>query len=253
MRTTSLMCLVSMLTFFAGCLAFEERTSVRPALVSGLQHEQVLERQIITKCNYLLYLPEGYGEQEKQWPTILFLHGAGERGDDVAKVKSHGPAKIVEAGRDLPFIVVSPQCPSKQWWPVKVEVLMGLLDEIEEKYDVDPERIYLTGLSMGGYGSWSLASMYPDRFAAVAPICGGGMPYLGRNFKNLPVWAFHGAKDEVVPLQRSQEMVDAINNAGGNAELTVYPEAGHDSWTETYDNPKLYEWFLNHRRAQPIE
>ena len=174
-------------------------------------------------------------------------------GDDLNRVKAHGPAKIVEAGKDLPFIIVSPQCPAKQWWPVKVEVLMGLLDEIEEKYDVDPQRIYLTGLSMGGYGSWSLASMYPDRFAAVAPICGGGMPYLARNFKNLPVWAFHGAKDDVVPLQRSQEMVDAINNAGGNAKLTVYPDVDHDSWTETYDNPKLYEWFLKHRRAQRTE
>ena len=250
MKKMCLICLACMFVFITGCLPFGQPQST---LATGCQHDQLLDRPVSMKINYLLYLPKGYGEKEKKWPTILFLHGAGERGDNLARVKDHGPAKIVEAGKDLPFIIVSPQCPAKQWWPVKVEVLMGLLDEIEEKYDVDPQRIYLTGLSMGGYGSWSLASTYPDRFAAVAPICGGGMPYLARNFKNLPVWAFHGAKDDVVPLQRSQEMVDAINNAGGNAKLTVYPDADHDSWTETYDNPKLYEWFLGHRRAQPTE
>jgi predicted peptidase len=242
MKTMYFMCLAFVFVALVGC-----QSTLKP----GRQHDQFLDRRVSMKNNYLLYLPRGYGEKEKKWPMILFLHGAGERGDDLAKVKAHGPAKIVEAGKDLPFIVVSPQCPAKQWWPAKVEVLMGLLDEIEEKYDVDPQRFYLTGLSMGGYGSWSLAAMYPDRFAAVVPICGGGMPYLGRNFKNLPVWAFHGAKDEVVPLQRSQEMVDAINAAGGNAKLTVYPDAGHDSWTETYDNPELYEWFLRHRRKNP--
>ncbi len=129
-----------------------------------------------------------------------------------------------------------------------MEVLTGLLDEIDEKYAVDSERIYLTGLSMGGYGTWSLACTYPDRFAAIAPVCGGGMPYIARNLKNVPIWAFHGAIDKVVPLKRSEEMVKAVKAAGGNAKLTVYPYADHDSWTVTYDNPKLYDWFLEHRR-----
>ncbi len=104
---------------------------------------------------------------------------------------------------------------------------------------------------MGGYGSWALAAAHPDRFAAVVPICGGGNPDTAEKLKGLPIWVFHGAKDGTVPISRSQRMVDAIKEAGGNVKFTVYPEAGHDSWTETYDNPKLYEWLLEHTRPGP--
>ena len=107
----------------------------------------------------------------------------------------------------------------------------------------------LTGLSMGGYGTWALASKYPDRFAAIAPICGGGKRFMAYRLKDTPVWAFHGAKDRVVPLEESEEMVNAINARGGSAKLTVYPDAGHDSWTESYDNSELYDWLLEHRRG----
>ena len=109
-------------------------------------------------------------------------------------------------------------------------------------------RIYVTGLSMGGYGTWDLATRYPNRFAAIAPICGGGEPARACTVKHLPVWAFHGAKDEVVPLEQSQAMIDALAACDGNARLTVYPDADHDAWTQTYDNPELYDWFLSHRR-----
>jgi predicted peptidase len=124
------------------------------------------------------------------------------------------------------------------------------VDEMTEKYKVDPERIYLTGLSMGGYGTWSIGCSYPGRFAAIVPICGGGIPIRAGNLKSVPVWAFHGAKDPVVPLSQSQQMTDAVNRAGGSAQLTVYPEAEHDSWTQTYNNPQLYDWLLSHRKKQ---
>ena len=128
-----------------------------------------------------------------------------------------------------------------------MDTLMALLDDIESNYDVDRDRVYLTGLSMGGFASWTLGCFYPERFAAIAPICGGGDSFFVKSMKDVPVWAFHGAKDDVVPVERSKEMVGAVNAAGGNAKLTVYPEAGHDSWTQSYDNPALYEWFLSHR------
>ena len=128
-------------------------------------------------------------------------------------------------------------------------MINGLVDEIIKKYEVDTSRIYLTGLSMGGFGTWSLASMHPERFAAIAPICGGGESRrVARSLKNMPVWAFHGEKDTVVPAERSKEIVEALKANGGNVKLTLYPEVGHDSWTRTYDNPKLYEWFLKHSR-----
>ena len=183
---------------------------------------------------------------------MLFLHGAGERGDDVEKVKVHGPPKLIAQGKDMPFIVVSPQCPRRSYWssPDQVATLIALLDEIVENYRVDESRIYLTGLSMGGFGTWSLASTCPERFAAIAPICGGGEPRMARRLRHMPTWVFHGAKDGTVPIARSEEMVEALKKAGGNVEFTVYPEAQHDSWTVTYDNPKLYEWFLSHQKGQ---
>jgi len=192
---------------------------------------------------------------------ILYLHGAGERGDDLEKVKAHGPPKMIENGKSFPFIIVSPQCPDvPHWWGGRadfdiqyklvdeVDTLNSLLDEVIENHAVDTERIYLTGLSMGGYGTFALACERPDRFAAIAPICGGGDTEKARNLKDVPVWAFHGAKDDVIALRKSEEMVNAINACGGNAKLTVYPDARHDSWTVTYDNPQLYEWLLSHRK-----
>ncbi len=200
--------------------------------------------------NYLLHLPPGYGEVEGPWPMIYFLHGAGERGDDVTKLLKHGIPKIVERDPDFPFIALSPQCPEGSWWPLEVEALYRLLEEIVARYEVDERRIYLTGISMGGFGSWRLGSAHPDRFAAVVPICGGmeGPARQVHTLKDVPVWAFHGAKDPTVPLAQSERLVEALDACGGNVRLTVYPEAAHDSWTETYDNPDLYRWLLAQSR-----
>jgi predicted peptidase len=213
------------------------------------QSKQMLNKKItkVEDCNYLLYLPADYGKSKDKWPLIMFLHGAGERGNNIEVVKKHGPPKMIAQGKNFDFIIVSPQCPNDLWWPEQTDVLITLLDEIEAKYRVDTDRVYLTGLSMGGFGTWTLAEKYPKRFAAIAPICGGSERYAANRLKKVPVWAFHGAKDNTVPLIRSQEMVDAVKKAGGDAKLTIYPEAEHDSWTETYNNPQLYEWFLSHK------
>ena len=205
------------------------------------------EITVTAQIDYLLFLPEGYDKGDKKWPLILFLHGAGESGNDLQKVKIHGPPKIVESKPDFPFIVVSPQSRQRGWNP---DVLKAMLDDVCEKYRVDRDRVYLTGLSMGGFGTWSLAAAYPDYFAAIVPICGGGDPASASKLKNLPIWVFHGAKDEAVPLKRSEDMVEALKKAGADVKFTVYPDAGHDSWTETYNNPELYRWLLNHKRSE---
>ena len=200
--------------------------------------------------DYLFYLPKDYSNTTKNYPLILFLHGAGERGDDLELVKIHGIPKIAEQQKDFPFIAISPQCPADKWWvdPWLIEALNALLEETIASYRVDESRVYLTGLSMGGFGTWALSMMYPEKFAAIAPICGGGMPWMAFRIKNIPVWAFHGAKDETVPIEKSEEMVAALKKIGGNIKFTIYPEAGHDSWTETYNNPELYGWFLKHEK-----
>jgi len=217
------------------------------------QQAHTFEVQITrtVRLDYLLYLPKGYGtDPQKKWPLILFLHGRGERGDDLELVKIHGIPKIVEQRDDLPFIAVSPQCSKDSMWMVEVEALNALLDEVVTKYAVDTDRIYLTGLSMGGFGTWRLAPAYPERFAAIVPICGGGDPEKVGVLRDVPVWVFHGAKDPFVQLSESEEMVDALKACGGNVRFTVYPDVEHDSWTRTYDNPELYEWFLQHTRQQ---
>src|SRR5580704_16738778 len=217
---------------------------------AGKQVAAKLDALVHVKLNYLLYLPADYDKQDK-WPLILFLHGAGERGDSLDAVKRHGPPKLIEHGKQFPFIVVSPQCPNGHWWNNELVALSALLDEIVAKYKVDPDRVYLTGLSMGGFGTWALAAYSPERFAAIIPICGGGEPLLARVLKTMPVWAFHGGKDPVVPVNRSQDLIDALKKKNPEAKLTIYPDALHDSWTATYDNPEIYDWLLSHkRRAQ---
>jgi predicted peptidase len=206
-----------------------------------------LDTQVHVSLDYLVSVPTDY-EKKDSWPLLLFLHGAGERGENLELVKKHGPPKLIEQGKSFPFVVVSPQCPTNDWWSSKPLELMALLDEIVAKYKIDQDRIYLTGLSMGGFGTWALAAYAPDRFAAIVPICGGGEALSARRLTHLPVWVFHGAKDPIVPLKRSEEMIDALTKLKGDVKFTIYPEAGHDSWTATYENPELYEWLLQQKR-----
>ncbi len=202
---------------------------------------------VTAKFDYLLSLPTDYAKSRTNWPLVLFLHGSGESGTNLDKVKTHGPAKLAEANGPFPFILVSPQSARRGWNP---DLLNALLDSVVKKYRVDKHRVYVTGLSMGGYGTWELAAAYPEKFAAIAPICGGGHPADASKLTALPIWVFHGGKDPTVPLKRSEEMVEALKAAGGHPKFTIYPEAGHDSWTETYNNPEFYEWLLAQKRSR---
>lgn len=204
-----------------------------------------------TKClnkKVLVYTPESYNTQKKL-PLLIFLHGMGERGTNIDNIKKHGPAKICENDKNFEFITVSPQClkdaKGKGWW--NTGDLNLLLEYILKNYKVDPDRVYLTGLSMGGFGSWAWAAANPDKFAAIAPICGGGNPQSAKKY-TMPVWAFHGDKDTVVAYKKSVDMVDAIKKAGGNAKLTTYKGVGHNSWTKAYSDKELYKWFLSHTK-----
>jgi predicted peptidase len=202
------------------------------------------------QLNHLVFLPADYGKEPgTKWPLMIFLHGAGERGSDIEQVKAWGPPKIVEKNPGFPFVLISPQCEKDKLWEPRA--VIALLDKALATYDVDPDRVYLTGISMGGFGTWATAIAYPDRFAAILPICGGGDSWRVGAIKHVPTWVFHGEKDQLVPISRSEDMVNALKRAGGDVKFTRYPDAGHDSWSVTYDNPEVYEWLLSHKRTQP--
>jgi predicted peptidase len=237
---------LSFLLFLLGAILMDHPT---PA-AGPIQSVHRLDKKVDLRLDYLLYRPPDY-DRKNAWPLLLFLHGAGERGSDIEKVKEHGPPKLVENGKVFPFVIVSPQCPEGEAWNWRLKSLSVLLDEIVAHNKVDPDRIYVSGLSMGGFGTWALASYTPERFAAIVPICGGGEPSSIRRLKNLSIWAFHGAKDPIVPVERSQELMDVLKEVG-NMRLTIYPGVGHDSWTATYDNPEIYKWLLEQKRS-PLE
>ena len=206
--------------------------------------------------SYLLYLPKDYKDNTDKVPLILFLHGRGESYGPLRLVEKWGPPRMVARGDEMPYILVSPQCPGTTDWrkPEQQILLAQLLDHIIKQFRVNEERVYLTGLSMGGYGSWQLAATHPDRFAAVAPICGGGDPEKADRLKSLPIWVFHGDQDEAVPLQRSEEMVSAIRAAGSTTvRFTTLEDVGHNSWSAAYATPELYGWFDKQTRSQNRE
>lgn len=206
------------------------------------------------KLNYLLYLPDDYDSNSQDYPLLMFLHGRGERGDDLSLVEKHGLAQNIADGKNYPFIVIAPQCPLGVYWDYYQVTLEQLLTQVADAYRVDESRVYLTGLSMGGAGTWLLATAFPHRFAAIVPICGRGRYEYGfperlQRITHLPVWAFHGTADTVVPAIESEKLVEALNNFGGKAKLTLYPDVDHNSWTQTYNNPAIYEWLLSHTIA----
>jgi predicted peptidase len=247
--------LIFILLSFTGCQTAIISNGGDPKPAQTAHHFEIQQTRTLA-ADYLLFLPAGYTTNStRRWPLIFFLHGAGERGSQVWEVAKHGPPKIDTQSTNFPFIVVSPQCPDGKVW--SQDLLLALLDDVEQRYAVDRHRVYLTGLSMGGFGAWTLGLSHPNRFAALAPICGGGdviEPYLatGTNvlaLKTLPVWAFHGAKDPVVPVEESERMVGLLKQLGVHeVKLTIYPEAKHDCWTQTYANPELFAWFLKHSR-----
>lgn len=235
-------------------------------LFAGQTVQKMKEQVSGQKLSYLIHVPEGAAPADG-WPMLLFLHGAGERGKNLEKVKVHGPPKLIDKFPELKkSVVVSPQCPRGSWWVSKT--LMALVKEVLSSHGkkINDQRIYVTGLSMGGYGSWDLISKNRDFFAAAAPICGGGsIERLKRilkikgaepfdiddltRVKDMPIWAFHGSNDDVVPQRESEVLIGALKEAGNkNVKFTSYKGVGHDSWTRTYNNPEFYKWLYSHGR-----
>ena len=221
------------------------------------------------QLRYLLQVPQG--EKPKAgWPLILFLHGYGESGDDIAKLKVHGPPKLIAKFKQLQkCVIISPQCPQQSWW--RIDALKSLVDEVvASRGDIDTSRLYLTGLSMGGYGTWSFLSLHPDYFAAAIPICGGGDPFrilkgedrLGvknefdlegmKQAKDVPIWAFHGTDDTSVPIVETEILVDLLKELGSeNLKFTVIKGADHgESWRHAYGDTKTWQWLFAQQRAR---
>ena len=202
----------------------------------------------IDGLNYIIKYPEVF-DISKTYPTLFFFHGAGTRGNDINKLLENPFFEKIKAHGELPFIIVAPLC-SENTWIDMWERLKKLVLHITSLSYVDTERVYAMGASMGGYATWQIAMSLPDVFAAVGPICGGGMYWNAERLKNIPVWAFHGALDEVVFPEESKKMVNAVNKKGGHAKLTIYPENAHDAWNDTYSNPAVFDWLLSHKKGE---
>ena len=207
---------------------------------------EILKKEVIKniKFDYLLYTPENWDESKK-FPLLVFLHGAGERGDDIAFAGRYGPFKYAAEGKNYPFVMVAPQCKSNKYWGNYLESLDLFLDDIIEKYNIDEKRIYLTGLSMGGTGTWHWLMASPERFAAAAPVCGTGICWYACRIAHKPIWVTHGTADTVVPYDESVRMIEFLKKSGGEPILTTLEGVGHNAWDYAYTD-ELTDWFLKH-------
>jgi predicted peptidase len=239
-RTTKFNFSAFLLLIAFGAVAQEKPRSVT--------ERHLFEAQISrhVSASYLLSLPAAYRESKEKWPLIFFLHGGSGRGDDLNLVRQYGPPAVAAQRPDFPFVVLSPQCPKGEIW-TDTDLLVSLLDDCIARYRIDRNRVYLMGMSLGGRGAWYLAYKYPDRFAALVPVCAWA-PNADwvRALKDMPVWVFHGDKDTHVPLSSSDDMIKALHAIGNNARFTILPGRGHDI-ADVFDRPDLYAWLLQHR------
>lgn len=212
--------------------------------------QSTLNAEIIKKVqiDYLLSLPEGYVDETREWGLIVFLHGMDRRGDNVSQLLNYGILKSNNEHKlSLPFVIAVPQCPSESFWNMERDAVTALIKELLTTHRIDRRRIYLIGYSLGGYGVWDLVINNAKMFAAIVPISSGGQVSKAEELKDVSIWAFHGAKDEIVPLEQMTEMVAAIEKQQGNVRLTIYPEHGHDIMQETLNNQALYAWLLEQK------
>ena len=212
-------------------------------------HQRIYNPPYGEPARYQIFVPRSFSDTDSN-PCILFLHGAAERGSDGVKpvMTGLGPA-IRSRQADFPFVAIFPQSARGSWqaFSADAERALMMLEECMEPFHLDPERVVLTGISMGGYGAWSLALRYPDRWAAIVPICGGGDTSQAKRIVHVPCWCFHGALDDVVPVEETRDMVDALRAAGGDPMYTEYPDGGHDVWETAYATSELYDWMLQQR------
>ncbi len=251
MRNLHLSCLV--LLIFIQCKSIPKDSEEELVINTEEQSFSKESHEMLTlteteNISYIQFMPEDVNTEEK-WPFILFLHGAGERGDRLEMVTKNGPPLLAREGKLEKFIMLAPQCPEGDYWstPKQVEKLIALIQHAKETLPIDPNRIYVTGLSMGGYGTWSLLAEIPNKIAAAAPICGGGDVSSVSKFYDKPIWAFHGDADSVVPVNLTTDMISAIEELGGKPKMTIYEGVGHDSWTQAYNTPELFTWLLAQR------
>jgi predicted peptidase len=238
--------LLGLMLLLAATMPVAAKTKPTPLVAGQHPHAAIAEGGYA----FQLFIPHSAAASKGQsWPLMIFLHGSGERGEDIDKVKVHGPPKIADRNPDFPFILVSPLLPAEQDWDIAK--LEAILDDALATLPVDKSRIYLTGLSRGGHASWRWAAARPGKFAAVAPVAGRGDPATACALRDEPIWAFHGDRDDAVIPEGSFAMVRAIRACGGHARLTIYPDLGHNSWDPAYDDPALYLWLLSQRLADP--
>lgn len=197
---------------------------------------------------YLVSTPENFDREKERLPLIVFLHGAGERGDDVDLVKVHGVPRFFDKESPVRAVTLSPQCKNDMVWNSQVYAVKRLIDKVADEYNVDKDRISITGISMGGFGTWEMGVTFPGYFSALAPICGGGMSWRAPCIGKTPVWAFHGDMDDCVEPMYSEVMVNSINRAGGNAKLTIYKGVYHDAWVNAYEKEDLFNWLIEQKR-----
>jgi Predicted peptidase len=238
-----------------GISASAEARKAPPPLPQAVEGQTVQPPVAEGGYPYLLFIPKGYNESgSDRWPLLIFLHGSGERGTDINVVKKHGPPMLVEKNPAFPFIVISPQLPEQsatvgQYWPVPP--LEAILEHALKTLRVDPSRVYLTGLSLGGIATWDWGTTNPEHFAALAPVAAFGDPTKACKAKDVPVWAFHGDHDDAVDTRGDFEMVDALKKCGSAPRLTIYPNTDHWSWVPAYNDPALWMWLLEQRKPLP--
>lgn len=209
----------------------------------------IYNEEIFEGLEYLMSFPNNY-DNTKKYPLLIYLHGAGTRNTNYEWLKRPVIYNTLDE-HGLEFIVVAPLCRKEAWFD-HFETLIRFVDYISGHENVDPSRVYLTGNSMGGYATWQLAMSIPEYFAAIVPVCGGGMYWDTKRLAEMGVWAFHGALDITVCPEESEKMVNGINKRGGNAKLTIYPDREHDSWTPTYSNPEVYNWLLSYTKKGKV-
>ncbi len=234
---------------FCAALLFGCRKPLATSILEWRVHSMRIPREHPVELQYLVQFPRGYHEDTNRvWPTVFYLHGIGEWGSDMNKVVRFGPPRLMVEGRDLPFIVVSPQLPQGYFAFRESNHMLRLMDEVTARYRVDRRRVHVTGNSMGAYGAVLLAAREPERFASVVPVCGGVDYVDALRLRDVPMWAFHGEDDPIIPVAESRRMVELVRGIGGKARLTVYPGVGHNSWDRAYNEPELWQWMLAQRK-----